>query len=102
MPKYVLQFVNFIRNVRLSDQVFRIGSKKTVRHVEVAIFIIIIIIVIITSIIIIIIIVINISIFIIVIIMIIEITISSIVIGFRNSENSLLSGSSVSQSHSKV
>ena len=34
MLKYVLQFVNFIRNVRLSDQVFRIGSKKTVRHVE--------------------------------------------------------------------
>ena len=28
MLKYELVFVNFIRNVRLSDHVFRIGSKK--------------------------------------------------------------------------
>ena len=34
MLKYVLVFVNFMRNVRPSDQVFRIGSKKTARQVE--------------------------------------------------------------------
>ena len=34
MLKYVLAFVNFIRNVRLSDQVFRIGSRKTERQVK--------------------------------------------------------------------
>ena len=34
MLNYVLVFVNFIRNVRLSDQVFRIGLKKTARQVE--------------------------------------------------------------------
>ena len=79
MLQYVLVFVNFIRNERLSDQVFRIGSKKTARQVEaiiqreiillqVVIFIIIIIIIIMTIIILSVIIVMNISIFMIVII----------------------------------
>ena len=73
MLKYELVFVNFIRNVRLSDQVFRIGSKKDS----------IIITIIITIIMTIIIIVINISIFMIVINM--KITIPPTVIGLRNS-----------------
>ena len=34
MLKYVLVFVNFIRSMRLSNQVLRIGSKKTARHIE--------------------------------------------------------------------
>lgn len=34
MLKCVLVFVNFIKNVRLSDQVFGTGSKKKARHVE--------------------------------------------------------------------